>query len=123
MSPNPVTSAATWTLAIVVDVLAVVVAAGFLLYDHHCTVGAALCPAPGQVVRRDVVVLVALGVVLLAVALLALLRGRLLLVVVQLAVLVVAGYMAYRAVPHAYDQLRNDVHLGTAAAGVLVSPR
>lgn len=113
---NPVTSAATWTLAIVVDVLAVVVAAALLWYGHHCTAGTPLCPAPGEVVRRDVVVLVALGVALLAVALVALLRGRVLLLVLQLAVVVAAAYVAYHSVPAAYDELRHDVHLG--ASGV-----
>jgi hypothetical protein len=114
VSMNPVRGAVTWTVAVVVDLVAVAVAALFLWNDHHCSRGTVACPAAGQVAHQDVVVLAALAAVLLVVAVLALVRGRLVLLLLQVGVLVVVALAAHRAVPAATDQLQQDVHLGVA---------
>ena len=115
MSPSPVTAVAAWTLALVVDVVAVALAAIALVWNHTCPQGVALCPAPADLARQDAWVLVALAAVLLAVALYGLLRGRWLLLVVQLALGAVLVLAAQAWVPNGFEQLRHDVHLAGGA--------
>ncbi len=116
MSPNPVTGAAAWTAALAVDVIAVVVAAAVLGWDRWCPAGGAGCPAAGDRAGRDAWVLAVLAGVLLGVALLALVRGRLLLAAGQVALVVVLAVLAARALPQAFDQLRTKTHLWTTAS-------
>jgi hypothetical protein len=114
VSPNPVTAAAAWTFTLAVDVVAVAIAALFLGWDRWCPAGTAGCPSAADRAGRDALALAVLGAVLLFVALLALLRGRFLLVVGQLAVAAAVAYLASQAVPAAFDHLRAQVHAGTA---------
>jgi hypothetical protein len=107
VSPNPVTGVAAWTVTVWVDVLALAAAALVLAWDHHCPIGAPQCPAPAQLARRDALVLAVLGGVLVLMALLALVRGRWLLLLAQVAVLVVVGLLASRAVPAGFSELRS----------------
>ncbi len=115
MSPNPVTAAATWTLALTVDALAIVAVVVVVAWDRHCTPGAFACPA-GDPARRDALALGLLGGVLLGIAVLGLVRGRLLLVLVQLVLLAAAAWAAHREAPVGFDQLRHDLHLACVLA-------
>jgi hypothetical protein len=113
VSPNPVAAVATWTVALVVDVVAVGLAGLVLLWDHGCPKDVAGCPAgrPSDTASQDAWVLVLLGVVLVVVAVYGLLRGRWLLLVVQLALLVVLVLAAHALVPDGLSQLRRDLQL------------
>jgi hypothetical protein len=128
VSPNPVTAVATWTVALLVDVVAVGVAALVLLWDHGCPQDFAGCPAgnAADTASQDAWVLVLLGVVLLVVAAYGLLRGRWLLLVVQLALLVVLVLAAQALVPDGLAQLRRDLRLsgevGTAGNSGVFDP-
>jgi hypothetical protein len=83
VSPNPVTAAAAWTVAVTADVVAVAIAALALGWDRWCPAGTAGCPSAVDRVDRDALVLTLLGVALLLVAVVALVRGRFLLVLVS----------------------------------------
>jgi hypothetical protein len=116
VSPNPVTAAAAWTTAAVVDVVAVVVAAALLAWDRWCPDGVALCPTEAQRPARDALWLAVLAGVLAVVALVALVRGRLLLAAVQVALVVALAVVAARLLPAAWAHLRERQFGWTAAA-------
>ena len=106
MSPNPVTGAAAWTLALVVDVVAAVVAVAVLAWGRWCSAGSAGCPSGLDRPGREALVVGVLGAVLLVVALVALLTGRLLLAVVQVTAVVLLLLAVRQGMPAAWTHLR-----------------
>ncbi len=106
MSPNPVTGAVAWTLAIAVDVVGVVVAAVVLGWDRWCPAGTTGCPTVAARSGRDALVVVVLGCVLLMVAVLALLTGRLLLAVVQVGLAVLLVVAVRQGMPEVWGHVR-----------------
>ena len=117
MSPNPVTAAAAWTTTAVVDAVAVLVAGGLLAWDRWCPEGGALCPTDAQRPARDALWLALLAGVLALVALVALVRGRLLLAVVQVALVALLAVVAARWLPDAWTHLR-ERHVGWTASAI-----
>ena len=106
MSPNPVTGAAAWTLALLVDIVAVVVAAALLAWDRWCPAGTTGCPTAADRAGRDALVVVLLGGLLLTVALVALLTGRLLLAAVQVGLVVVVVLAVRQGLPEVWTHVR-----------------
>ncbi len=104
MSPNPVTAAAVWTFTVTADVVLVGAAVLVLGWDRWCPAGTWGCPTPSGRVDRDAFVLTVLGAALLVVALAALLRGRLLLALGQVALVVVLALVAAQLLPAAYER-------------------
>ena len=104
MSPNPVTAAAAWTFTVTADVVLVGAAVLVLGWDRWCPAGTWGCPSPSERVDRDAFVITVLGAALLVVALLALLRGRLLLALGQVALVVVLALVAAQLLPAAYQR-------------------
>ena len=124
MSPNPLAGAAAWSAAVLVDLLALAGATAVLGWDRWCPPGTSTCPAASSDrTARDAAVLAALGGVLAAVAVVALLRGRWLLVVFQLVLVVGVALAAARADPAAFDHLRTQLHLGITAPRIASGPR
>ena len=117
MSPNPVTAAAAWTTTAVIDAVAVLVAGGLLAWDRWCPEGGALCPTDAQRPARDALWLALLAGVLALVALVALVRGRLLLAVVQVALVALLAVVAARWLPDAWTHLR-ERHVGWTASAI-----
>jgi hypothetical protein len=120
VSPNPVTAAAAWTSAAVVDAVALVVAAALLAWDRWCPDGVVLCPAAADRPSRDALWLALLAGVLGLVALVALLRGRFVLALVQVALVVAVAVLAARLLPAAWEHLR-ERQLGWTAAAISAS--
>jgi hypothetical protein len=115
VSPNPLTAAAAWTTAVIVDVVAVVVVGGLLAWDRWCPADAPLCPTSDERPGRNALLLAVLGAVLALVALVALVTGRFLLAVAQVALIVVLAVLAAQALPVAWAHLR-DRQVGWTAA-------
>ena len=113
MSPNPVAGVAAWSAAATVDSAGIVLAAAVLGWDRWCPAGVAACPAGTGRTDRDALVLAILGGLLALVALLALVRGRLLLAVAQVALVAVLAVAADQTLPPAFDRLRTQLHLAT----------
>jgi hypothetical protein len=111
-----VTAAAAWTTAVTFDLIVLVVAVIVLGWDRWCPAGTWGCPAAGDRTGRDALVLALLGAALLLVALVALLRGRFLLVVGQLTLVIAVAFAAARTSPAAFDHLREQLHPGTTAS-------
>jgi hypothetical protein len=116
VSPNPVTAAAAWTSAAVVDAVALVIAVAVLAWDRWCPAGVVLCPTRADRVTRDALWLALLCGVLVLVAVVALLRGRFLLALVQVALVVLLAVLAAQLVPGAWTHLRERQVGWTAAA-------
>jgi hypothetical protein len=106
VSPNPVTGAAAWTLAIAVDVIGVVAAAVVLGWDRWCPAGTTGCPTVTARSGRDSLVVVVLGCLLLVVAVLAMLTGRLLLAVVQVGLVVLLVVGVRQGLPEVWGHVR-----------------
>ncbi len=127
MSPNPVTAAAAWTLTVTIDVIAVAAAVAVIGVDRFlgsetCGAGTAFCPTPQQAKDRDAWTLGILGLVLLIVLVLALVRGRFLLALAQLVVIVALALLARQVVPVAFAQLRSKLPVvGSSSAPAAAS--
>lgn len=115
MSPNPISAAAAWAAAVTVDLLAVVAAALVLAWQQQCPDGFWACPAPGDRPGHEALALAVLSGVLLLVALVGLLRGRVLIAAGQVVLLVVLAVAAQHALPAAFAQLRTHLSLSAPA--------
>jgi hypothetical protein len=77
-----------------------------------------LCPTLGQARDRDAWTLAAVAAVLVVVLVVALFRGRLLMALFQLVLVVALGVLAREHLPAAFEQVRSKVPFAAASSPV-----
>ena len=111
MSPRLISSPAAWAATATVDLAVVAVCAGVLAWQQYCPGGLPACPAPVDRADSQALVL-ALGLAVLALtAVVALVRGRVVVAALQVVLVAVLVSAAAHALPSAFAQLRSHAHL------------